>query len=100
MSDYIKKTKPIAVEKERRRSTDSSCLPKELKSVRGLTGAMQWPVAQGMLHGAPSMSILRATVSSLMVTDLLEANKMLRFLKENGDISLRYQALCEIHKLR
>ena len=53
-----------------------------------------------MLHGAASLSILQADVSSLRVTDLFEANELLRFLKENGDITLRYQALYDITKLR
>lgn len=93
MHDYVKRVKPITVDKNRKTMVGDLCNDVEKKQLRAIVGAMAWPANQCLPQIAATCSLLQAAVSSPVVSDLLEANKGLRFLK---DIAKEYK-LC-IHK--
>lgn len=81
MQDYVKKIKPITVEKSRKTMVSDACEEKEMRSLRALIGALAWPANQALPQLSASISILQASVSKPTVKDLNEGNKILRFAK-------------------
>ena len=53
---YIKKVKPISIEKIRRQMVNDPVADREKNQLRGLIGAMQWPAAQSMIHAAAAVA--------------------------------------------
>ena len=81
MNEYVKKIKPITVEKSRKTMVSDACEEKEMRSLRALIGALAWPANQCLPQLSASISILQASVSKPTVKDLNEGNKILRFAK-------------------
>ena len=96
---YVHKVLPISMEKARRATPTEFCTAKEHSQLRGLNGSLQWPSAQTMVFAAASVSFSQSA-SSPTVSDLLEANKTLRFVKNNADVGLTYQRLGELSAMR
>ena len=84
LADYVKQVKPISIDKHRKTMVDDVCNDVEKKQLRAIVEAMAWPGDQCLPQIAATCSLLQAAVSSPTVSDLLEANGGLRFLKEVG----------------
>ena len=101
MADYIKKVKPITVDKHRKTMSAEPCTPSEQKSLRAIVGAMAWPANQCIPQVSATCSLLQAAVADPKILDLVEANKGLRFLKEVGkDFKLQIHRHCDVSELR
>lgn len=95
---YLHKIKPISVAKDN--GPDAELVPHQVTQLRGLMGSLQWPAVQSSPHLQCSVSILTASSSKGYVKSLQEANKLLKFAKENSDVGLRYRHIGDIKDLR
>ena len=82
-AQYIKKVHPLTVPPQR--SEDSPVGAKEISSLRGLLGGLQWPSTQTCPHLSASVSLLCGETSKATIGTLRQANKALKFAKENSD---------------
>ena len=91
-SEYFKKQKPISIQKDRLQSP----LPVtngERTALCALLGALQWPSTQTAPWLQAAVSLLAGNVTNATTTTLQEANKVLRYAKENNDVGLEYRPL-------
>lgn len=97
-STYMKKVKPITIDK--RRDASEACSEKDTSQLRALLGSLQWPSVQSSPHLQGSTSILSGCVSRATTQTLSECNKLLKFGKENSDIGLTYEHIGSVEDLR
>ena len=95
---YMGKIKPISFSKGRPMS--DYLLDKEITQVRGLLGSLQWPGVQTSPHLQCSTSMLAGQITKATVQTLHECNRLLKFAKENKDVSLHYNRLCHPDELQ
>ena len=88
---YLRKIKPMTISKHL--GPESELNSKETTTLRGLLGAIQWPAVQSSPHLQASTSILSGSISRGLVKTALEANKLLKFAKENDDVGLTFAPL-------
>ena len=88
---YLKKIKPMTISKHL--GPESELDHKEITTLRGLLGAVQWPAVQSSPHLQASTSILFGSISRGLVRTALEANKLLKFAKDNSDVGLTFAPL-------
>ena len=88
---YLRKIKPMTISKHL--GPESELDQREITTLRGLLGAVQWPAVQSSPHLQASTSILSGSISRGLVKTALEANKLLRFAKENSDVGLTFAPL-------
>ena len=67
---------------------------------RNYVVSLQWPAVQSSPHLQCSVSMLAVSSSKGYVKSLLEANKLLKFAKENSDVGLRYRHIGEVQDLQ
>ena len=91
-SEYFKKQKPISIQKERLQAPQP-VTNGERTALRALLGALQWPSTQTAPWLQAAVSLLAGTVSTATTATLQEANKVLRYAKENYDVGLEYRPL-------
>ena len=97
-AEYLHKVKPISL--DRSRSPEDYMTAGEITKFRGLLGSLQWPAVQSQPHLQCSASLLAGQMSAGLVKSITDANKLLKFAKENSDVSLRYSYLDEPQNLR
>lgn len=85
---YLRRLKPLSVEKSRRRNPDEKVTPKEQSQLRGLSGGLARPANQTQPHLSAPVSIAQAGSANTKVSDLLEAN----FAKMAADIPLKQRS--------
>ena len=90
-SNYFKKVKPLTVDKHL--GPESELSSQETTALRGLLGALQWPAVQSSPHLQASTSIYSGSVSRGLVKTALEANRLLKFAKDNADVGLTYSPM-------
>ena len=90
-TSYLKKVKPMTLGKHL--GPESELTTQEITSLRGLLGALQWPAVQSSPHLQASTSIYSGSVSRGLVTTAQEANRLLKFAKDNADVGLTYSPL-------
>ena len=95
---YLQKIKPLTMEKGR--PTHSPMTPKEQSLLRGLLGSLQWPAVQSSPHWLASTSLLSGEMSTGLAAPMFEANRLLKFAKQNSDCVLKYPPLGELGDLR
>ena len=101
MADYVKRVKPISIDKHRKTMVGDACNDVEKKQLRAIVGAMAWPGNQCLPQVSATCSLLQAAVSSPTVADLIEANRGLKFLKEVGkEFKLSINRHCNLQDLR
>ncbi|CAK9071706.1 unnamed protein product [Durusdinium trenchii] len=89
-ADYLKTIKPMTcVDNEADRELNS----KEQSSLRALLGAFQWPATQTSPHLCASVSLLYGEVTTSTVNVAQQANKTLRFAKNNNDAGLVFRSM-------
>ena len=88
---YLKKIKPMTIAKHL--GPESELNNNEITTLRGLLGAIQWPAVQSSPHLQASTSILSGSISRGLVKTALEANRLLKFAKENSDVGLTFAPL-------
>ena len=96
--EYLQKVKPIALAKDR--SPENEMTPKELSQLRGLLGSLQWPAVQSSPHIQCSTSLISGAMSAGLVKSIVDANKLLRFCKENSDVGAKYEPRGSVDQLR
>ena len=96
--EYLRKVKPITL--DRGRGPEDYMTPNEVTKFRGLLGSLQWPAVQSQPHLQCSASLLAGQMSAGLVKSIADANKLLKFAKENSDVALRYSYLDEPQNLR
>ena len=95
---YLQKIKPLTMEKGR--PTHSPMTPKEQSLLRGLLGSLQWPAVQSSPHLLASTSLLSGEMVTDLAAPIVEANRLLKFAKQNSDSVLKYPPLGELDDLR
>ena len=95
---YPQKIKPLTMEKGR--PTHSPMTPKEQSLLRGLLGSLQWPAVQSSPHLLASTSLLSGEMATGLAAPMVEANRLLKFAKQNSDSVLKYPPLGELDDLR
>ena len=65
----------------------------ERTALRGLLGGLQWPATQTAPWLQAPVSMMAGSVTTATTTTLLEANKVLRYAKQNGDVGLEFRSL-------
>ena len=95
---YLKKVKPISY--DRKRDMSDSLTEAEVSQLRGLLGSLQWPSVQSSPHLQASTSLLSGQVGRATGQTLADANRLLKFAKENSDIGLTYEHIGEASQLR
>ena len=90
-TSYLKKVKPMTLGKHL--GPESELSSQEITSLRGLLGALQWPAVQSSPHLQASTSIYSGSVSRGLVKTAQEANRLLKFAKDNADVGLTYSPL-------
>ena len=88
--NYFKKQKPITVVKERQ-NQDLPVTEGERSALRGLLGALQWPSTQTTPWLQAAVSMMAGNVTKATTNTLAEANKILRYTKQNEDVGLEYR---------
>ncbi len=78
--EYFKKVKPIPLSKGRSPEMTAG----EVSQLRGLLGSLQWPAVQSSPHIQCSTSLISGSMSAGLVKSIVDANKLLRFCKENA----------------
>ena len=97
-TEYLSKQKPISFAKERQ-SQDVPVTENECTALRGLLGGLQWPSTQTAPWLQASVSMMAGSMTTTTTKHLLEANKILRYAKENNDVGLEYRCLGEKENL-
>ena len=101
MAEYVKKIKPLTIDKSRKTLSGEPCTEVEKRQLRAIVGAMAWPANQCLPQIAATCSLLQAAVSNPTVMDLNEANKGLRFLKDVGkEFKMKIHRRGELKDLR
>ena len=95
---YLHKVKPVQLDKNRK--PEDVMTPSEMTRFRGLLGSLQWPAVQSQPHLQCATSMLAGTMSAGLVRSIVEGNKLLKFAKENSDVSLNYNYLGPVASLR
>ena len=90
--DYFKRQKPITIPKERQ-NKDLPVTENERTALRGLLGALAWPVTQTAPHLQATTSLLAGEITSATTKILESMNKALRYAKANSDVGLEYRHL-------
>ena len=67
--------------------------------LRALLGGLQWPATQTAPHLCASVSLLCGEVSQATVATAQQANKTLRFAKNNSDTGLMFTQLGKLSHL-
>lgn len=93
-ASYLAKVKPLTLRPDAQ--DDRQATAAEVRQLRGLLGALQWPATQGCPHLSCSVSMLQGSVSTAQVRHLKEANKLLRFAKSMKDVSLKFHSFAGI----
>lgn len=91
--DYFTKIKPIAIDAKRKNSELAT--QTEVSALRGVLGALQWPSTQTNSALGATVSLLSGDIINATAETLRDANKALRFPKQNNDASLQLHALGE-----
>ena len=95
---YMGKIKPISFSKGRPMS--ELLFDKEIAQVRGLLGSLQWPGVQTSPHLQRTTSMLSGQITKATVQTMHECIGLLKFAKENKDVSLSYNHLCHPDELQ
>ena len=96
--EYLHKVKPISLSRDRGPADQMTA--SEVTQFRGLLGALQWPAVQSQPHLQCSTSMLASQLGTNLVKCIQDANKVLKFAKENSDVALRYEYLGPVEELR
>lgn len=83
---------------EPKRRTDilrrqDGALGRPATALRAVLGGLQWPSTQTAPWLQVSVSMMAGSVTTATTQTLLEANKILRYAKENADVGLEYRCL-------
>ena len=92
-------TSKIAIAKDRKNNESLPVTESERTQLRGLIGALQWPVTQSSPHLQAQVSMLAGDVTRAIIKTLQNANKALRMAKTNADVGLEYRYLGEKNDL-
>ena len=84
MAEYVRKVKPLTIDKNRKTMSGDPCTANAQRQLRAIVGAMAWPANQCLPQTSATCSLLQASVANPTVSDLSEANKGLRFMKDVG----------------
>ena len=86
--NYIEKIDPIDIPKLRRNQKEEEATPGEIHALRGLCGSLQYAAVHSRPDIATKVSGLQKSVPQAKVSDLLEANKVLREAKDFGHTTI------------
>ena len=87
-SEYVDKIGLIDVPKNRRMQKDAIATPHEVQSLRALCGSLQFASVHSRPDIATKVAYLQKSIPNAKVSDLLEANKVLKESKEHAKTSL------------
>ena len=93
-SEYLGKQKPISFPKDRHQQ-DVPVTETERTALRAVLGGLQWPSTQTAPWLQAAVSLMAGSVTKATTQTLLDANKILRYAKENADVGLEYRCLGE-----
>ena len=95
---YLKKVKPVSYGKHR--TAQDPLTEGEVSRLRGLLGSLQWPSVQSSPHLQYSTSLLSGQVNRGSIQTLSDANRLLKFAKENSDVGLVYEFIGDLSQLQ
>ena len=73
---------------------------REVSNLRGLMGSLQWPAVQSSPRLQASTSMLSGEVTKGLVGTAVEANRLLKFAKENADVGFCFSPIGPLDQLR
>ena len=85
---YIRSLIPIELSQQRRQQSESVLNAHELTQVRGLLGALQWVASQTVAKISAELGILQSRVATPTVLLALDANRLLRRLRQDQEVDL------------
>ena len=85
---YAKKLKPMTANQKLPDDASRPLDKHEVRQLRGLVGALQWPASQACPHLQASVSYLQGDFPTPTIKTLQEANRVLRFFKSNVDVGI------------
>ena len=87
--NFIQKVKPVTV--HRGRGPEDEMNEHDRSQLRALLGSLQWPAVQSQPHLQCSASLISGQQKTNKLRAIIEGNSLLRFAKENSDVTLRYE---------
>ena len=82
----------IPVSNQRKQQPEAKATPAEVKQLRGTLGALSWRATQSCPWLAATTSILQGTQKDPLVSDLMEANKLVRMQRQHCESSLTFKS--------
>eukprot|EP00435_Cladocopium_sp_Y103_P025468 s968_g6.t1 len=86
--EYVQKIPSIEIPKFRRSEKDSPVTAKEVQELRALCGSLQYAAVHSRPDIATKVAYIQKAIPKATVSDLMEANKVLREAKEFSHTSL------------
>ena len=83
----------IVVSAERRKQADQPLTSEETSMARSVCGALNWAGKEGRPDASAAASMYSSKLKTMVVSDLLEINKVAKRLQENAGLTLQVQKL-------
>ncbi|CAE7949958.1 unnamed protein product, partial [Symbiodinium sp. KB8] len=85
------KVRAIAITGERRKQRDAAATGQEISQLRSVLGSLNWVARVCRPDISYELSALQAVQKQACVQDLLDCNKLLRYVQETPDVGIYYK---------
>ena len=85
------KVRAIAITGERRKQRDATATAQEISQLRSVLGSLNWVARVCRPDISYELSALQAVQKQACVQDLLDCNKLLRYVQETPDVGIYYK---------
>lgn len=83
----------VELDKRRIKQRDAKLTEEETSRVRSVCGALNWAGREGRPDAAAAASLFSSIMTEMKISDVLELNKAVEYLKKTSDLALRIQPL-------
>ena len=91
--DYVKEIESILIDRNRRQHTTAPINEPERQQLRALVGSLQYAVVNTRPDIASKLGALQGKIRKGLVSDLIEANKLLHEAKQTAEVCLQIQPI-------
>eukprot|EP00959_Pyramimonas_sp_CCMP1952_P248138 5187036-Pyramimonas_sp.AAC.1 len=98
MQSYASNLKPITVDQSDD-NNDRPLTPKDIRQLRGLLGALQWPSSQVCPHTSASVSTHQGRLPTATVATARQVNNAQRFYKQNAGVGLKMKKIGKVNDI-
>ena len=89
--EYINQIEAIHIDRERRRTPETTINEKEKQSLRGLIGSLQYAASNTRPDISSRLSLLQARINCAQIKDLIEGNRLLGDAKKHEKVTITYE---------